>query len=110
MDLGALRVAIATRQALSGMVPFDALTIPESWHRTYPTAATGVPSAQDYTAVEAATLVARFVDPALATASDAETWDPAARSECDGQRTQSLPSALTDSACSGLVGSDGYDI
>lgn len=76
VDLGELRVAIATKQTLSGMTPFAAFTIPGTWHRTYPNTAKGVPSAQTYTAAEAANLVARFVDPALATADDSAIWDP----------------------------------
>ncbi len=76
VDLGELRVAIATKQALSGMVPFTAFNIPDAWHRTYPNTAKGVPSAQNYTAVEAANLIARLVNPALTTESDSATWDP----------------------------------
>src|SRR3546814_13103241 len=60
VDLGELRVAIATKQALSGMAPFAAFTIPDTWHRTYPNTAKGVPSAQTYTATAAADLAARF--------------------------------------------------
>lgn len=58
------------------MTPFAAFTIPDTWHRTYPNTAKGVPSAQTYTAAEAAILVAGFIGPALATTSDAATWDP----------------------------------
>src|SRR3546814_16056440 len=44
VDLGELRVAIATKQALSGMAPFAAFTIPDTWHRTSPNTAQGLPS------------------------------------------------------------------
>lgn len=76
VDLAELRAAITTKQAISGMEPFDHFDIPADWSRTYPATAKGVPSAQTYTAESAATLVARFIDPALTKDSNSGTWNP----------------------------------
>lgn len=76
VDLAELRAAITTQQAISGMEPFDRFDIPADWSRTYPATAKGVPSAQTYTAETAATLVARFIDPALRKGSNSATWNP----------------------------------
>lgn len=76
VDLGELRAAIATKQTISSMDPFDHFDIPADWHRTYPTTAKGVPSAKAYTAETAAALVAGFIDPALTKSSNSATWEP----------------------------------
>lgn len=76
VDLAELRIAIATKQAISGMEPFARFDIPADWRRTYPATARGVPSAQTYTAETAAALVAAFVEPALEANSNAGTWEP----------------------------------
>lgn len=69
-------LAIATKQAISGMDPFDHFDIPADWRRTYPATAKGVPSAQPYTAESAAALATAFIDPALTKSSNRGTWDP----------------------------------
>lgn len=76
VDLAELRIAIATKQAISNMEPFDHFDIPTDWRRTYPGTAEGVPSAQTYTADTAAALIAKFVEPALAKGSSTGIWDP----------------------------------
>lgn len=76
VDLAELRAAIATKQTISDMAPFDHFDIPEEWGRTYPATAKGVPSAAAYTAETAAALIAAFVDPALTKSSNPGTWDP----------------------------------
>lgn len=75
VDLGELRAAIATKQASSGIDPFDDFDIPTDWRRTYPATARGVPLAQAHTAETAASLVARFVEPALRRGTNTGTWD-----------------------------------
>ena len=76
VDLAELRFAIANKQAISGMEPFDHFDIPADWRRTYPATAKGVPSAQTYKADTAAALAASFVGPALEKSSNTGTWDP----------------------------------
>lgn len=76
IDLVELRTAIAAKQAISGMDPFDHFDIPADWRRTYPATAKGVPSAEAYTAETAAALIAAFIDPALNKSSNPGTWDP----------------------------------
>ncbi|MGV1006389.1 MAG: hypothetical protein ACOYEV_16845 [Candidatus Nanopelagicales bacterium] len=71
-----MRAAIATKQTISGMDPFDHFDIPAEWRRTYPATAKGVPSAETYTAETAAALIAMFIDPALTKNSNPGTWDP----------------------------------
>lgn len=90
VDLGGLRAAITAKQAISGIEPFDHVDIPDDWRRTYPATAKGVPSAQTYSAETAATLIARFVDPALDKSSNAGTWDP---QDLRWDDTTSVPSA-----------------
>lgn len=74
--LGELRAAITTKLAISGMEPFHHFDIPADWKRTYPATAKGVPLAQTYTAETAASLVARFIDPALTNDPEPAEWDP----------------------------------
>lgn len=76
VDLAELRIAIATKQAISRMEPFNHFDVPDAWHRTYPKTAKGVPSAEIYTASEAETLVARFIEPALTRRRNSGAWDP----------------------------------
>lgn len=76
VDLAELRIAIATKQALSGRASFDHFDIPDDWRRTYPATAKGVPTAQTYTAGKAADLIAAFIEPALETNSNTGSWDP----------------------------------
>ena len=76
VDRDELRVAIATKRALSRIEPFQHFDIPAAWTRTYPTTAKGVPAAESFTAATAAELVATFVDPALAKSSNTATWGP----------------------------------
>lgn len=76
VDLAELRAAIATKQTVSGMDPFDHFDIPANWRRTYPATAKGVPSAETHTAGTAAALIAAFVNPALTRGSNPGTWDP----------------------------------
>ena len=73
---GELRAAITTKLAISGMEPFHHFDIPADWKRTYPATAKGVPLAQTYTAETAASLVARFIDPALTNDPEPAEWDP----------------------------------
>lgn len=90
VDLAELRVAIATKQAVSGMDAFDHFDIPAAWRRTYPATAKGVPSAETYTADTAAALVLGLVEPALARSSNTGTWDPR---NLRWSATASVPSA-----------------
>lgn len=76
VELTELRAAIEAKRLLNGLVPFDHFDIPESWIRTYPSTAKGVPTAETYTAETAAPLVASFIDPALDKNSNPAAWDP----------------------------------
>ncbi|MFI5720213.1 hypothetical protein [Nocardia sp. NPDC051750] len=77
VDLHELRRAIAAKQALGGIEPFEHFEIPADWSRTYPTTAKGVPIAASFTATTAADIVAAFIDPVLgASAGDTAIWDP----------------------------------
>ena len=76
VDLAELRVAIATKLAISGTEPFDHFDVPDEWRRTYPATARGVPSAETYTAETAAALIAEFVEPALGESTSSGTWEP----------------------------------
>ncbi len=76
VDLAELRAAVASKQAISGMDPFDHFDVPAEWRRTYPVTAKGVPSAAAYTAESATALIAAFVDPALTKGSNPGTWEP----------------------------------
>jgi hypothetical protein len=74
--LDELRAAIAAKQVISGIKPFDHFEIPPDWARTYPTTAKGVPSAESFTAQTAAALVASLVDSGLDKSSNNGIWDP----------------------------------
>lgn len=77
VDLHELRRAIAAKQSLGGMGPFEHFEIPADWSRTYPATAKGVPIAASFTATTAADVVAAFIDPALGkSAGDTVIWDP----------------------------------
>lgn len=77
VDRDELRVAIATKQALSKIEPFEQFEIPADWARSYPKMAAGVPGARDLSSAEAGAFVAQLVDPALGPAS-AAVWVPGA--------------------------------
>jgi hypothetical protein len=76
VDLDELRVSIASKRALSSIVPFEHFGVPAEWTRTYPATAKGVPAAESLSAQTAAGLVASFVDPALGKSSNPAAWDP----------------------------------
>lgn len=76
VDRDELRIAIATKRAISRIDTFTHFDIPGDWTRTYPTTARGVPIAESLTAADAGALVASFVDPALEKSSNPATWDP----------------------------------
>lgn len=77
VDLHELRRAIAAKQVLGGIEPFEHFEIPADWSRTYPATAKGVPIAASFTATTAADVVAAFIDPVLrVSARDTAIWDP----------------------------------
>ncbi|WP_307816617.1 nucleotidyl transferase AbiEii/AbiGii toxin family protein [Nocardioides limicola] len=79
VNLEELRVAIATKAALSQLTPFTQLQVPNDWAQSYPKEARGVPGAGDLTPAEAEAYVAQLVDPALApVGSETAVWVPGA--------------------------------
>jgi hypothetical protein len=78
VDLDELRTAIAAKRELSRIGPFEHFDVPVEWAHTYPATAKGVPTAESLSAQTAASLVASFVDPALAQRPTPAAWDPQA--------------------------------
>lgn len=90
VELTELRAAIEAKRLLSALEPFDHIDIPEDWRRTYPETAKGVPTAETYTAITAAKLVAAFIDPALTGDAHDVLWD---HSKLAWRPTPSVPRA-----------------
>ncbi|MEO5746139.1 MAG: nucleotidyl transferase AbiEii/AbiGii toxin family protein [Terracoccus sp.] len=80
MDLDQLRVAIATKSALSGLKPFASFAIPPGWGKRYRALASTTPAAGGLVdAEEAAAFVGQVINPALGPASEqTAVWVPGA--------------------------------
>ena len=101
VELTELRAAIEAKRLLSGLASFNHVDIPESWTHTYPDTASGVPTAETYTAETAAELVAAFIDPALSKSSNAAVWS---HEELAWRPTPSVPSGVRINVSAGQQG------